>query len=335
MLTTENLSIGYSLKGKEPKVLLTEATLALKPGELVCLLGPNGAGKSTLIRTLAGLQKPLAGTVQLNDISIAQHKPSTRAQQIALVLTKRIQTGLLTAYDLVALGRHPHTQWTGSLSAQDKTIIEHSLAVVQASNLAQRNVQELSDGEYQKIMIARGLAQDTPILLLDEPTAFLDIQHRVEIIHILRQLAREKQVAILMSTHDLELAVRSAHFIWLLTEKTIKAGAPEDLIIDQSFQNTFTSAQTEFDALEGFFRLKRTPCETAYIAGEGIAQTWTQKALKRIGYAITEDPNATPHHIKIVPQGKSYSWQFEKQGETITVKSIYELEQALTFDNSL
>jgi iron complex transport system ATP-binding protein len=196
-MRAEGLAVGYrsirNLAGRsEDRVVLAGLDLELRAGELVCLLGPNGAGKSTLLRTLAGLQSPLSGRILADGEDVRRMPADTRARISAIVLTERLEAGNLTVAALAALGRHPHTGWTGRLREADRQAVRSGLEAAGAWELRARLFDELSDGEKQRVMLARALAQDPAVLLLDEPTAFLDLPRRVETIRILRDLARAR-----------------------------------------------------------------------------------------------------------------------------------------------
>ena len=237
----DRLSIGYSQK-LDKKVVAQDISVDLHAGELVCLLGPNGAGKSTLMRTISGAQKPLGGQVLLDGNSVHEMSAPQLARKLSLVLTERVQAGMLTAYEVVGLGRYPHTNWAGKLTDYDHQIINWSIKMVGADELAGRVLAELSDGERQKIMVARSLAQEPQVMILDEVTAFLDLPRRVEIMHLLRSLAHSTDKAILLSTHDMDLALRSADRLWLLPKGgKLHVGAPEDLVLNGSFEEVFSS----------------------------------------------------------------------------------------------
>ena len=203
ILTISNLEIGYKTN-KTTKSVAGSLNLSLNPGELVCLIGPNGSGKSTLMKTLAGLLPALQGNIFLNDVNIAQISRKLLAQKLSLVLTEPIVTGNLTAYDLVSFGRYPYTGWLGTLTDPDRHHVDEAIQQAGITPYVQRNIHELSDGERQKAMIARALCQDTQIILLDEPTAHLDLPNRVDIMHLLKTLSRETDKAILLSTHELD-----------------------------------------------------------------------------------------------------------------------------------
>lgn len=201
ILVTEHLRIGYANRRGEARVVADQLNLTLNEGDVVCLLGPNGIGKSTLLRTLIGMQAPLAGRVLLDGIDIATLKPRDIARRVSVVLTERIEVGQLSVYHLVALGRYPYTNWIGKLTPHDEEVIQRALSAVQAEQLAGRFVHELSDGERQRVMVARALAQEPHVMVLDEPMAFLDLPRRIEMMRLLRRLAHEmRQAVILLST---------------------------------------------------------------------------------------------------------------------------------------
>ncbi|MBO9343739.1 MAG: ABC transporter ATP-binding protein, partial [Roseiflexus sp.] len=236
ILATEHLSIGYAPRRGPRRIVASNLNLTLHAGEVVCLLGPNGVGKSTLLRTLVGMQPPLDGRVWLDGVDLSTLSAREIARRVSVVLTERVEVGQLTVYALVALGRHPHTDWTGRLTPHDEAIVRQALEAVNAVNLAGRLVHELSDGERQRVMVARALAQEPLVVVLDEPTAFLDLPRRVEIMRLLRRLAHETQRAMILSTHDLDLALRSADLLWLMAPGGgVHAGAPEDLVLGGAF----------------------------------------------------------------------------------------------------
>lgn len=254
LLRTENLAIGYPQDRRrsgtrEPRTVLRGLDATLAPGELVCLLGPNGAGKSTLMRTLSGMQPPLAGRVFVAGEEIRELGPRRLARSLAVVLTDRVGGDALTAYALVELGRYPYTGWSGRLTEDDHEVVRRSIEAVGATDLAGRGLGELSDGERQKVMIARALAQEPAVLLLDEVTAFLDLPRRVEVMRILRRLAHEQGKAVLLSTHDLDLALRSADRLWLLPPGgPLHVCTADELIPSGLFERTFGSEVAELVA---------------------------------------------------------------------------------------
>ncbi|NKB65619.1 MAG: ATP-binding cassette domain-containing protein [Candidatus Latescibacteria bacterium] len=253
LLEIDRLSIGHRRGKRRPHPVAQELSCQLHPGELVCLLGPNGAGKSTLMRTLTGLLPPLAGAVRLWGQPLSAISPAQLARQLSLVLTQGADPGDLSVRELVALGRYPYTGWSGRLGADDRELVQQALTAVGAQHLAQCRSNQISDGERQKVMIARALAQQPSLLVLDEPTAFLDWPHRVEIMRLLRQLARHEQRAVLLSTHDLDLALRGADRLWLLGPGgPLQSGTSSQLIDSGALHDTFP--QIDFDPQSASFR---------------------------------------------------------------------------------
>ena len=307
-LTTNHLTIGYS-HGRRTTQVFEGINVTLYPGELTCLIGPNGAGKSTLMRTLAGMQAPLNGRVMLGESNLHQVPAQRLAKQLAVVLTERIDVGNLSSYALAALGRHPYTDWRGHLSAHDEAVVREALTTVGAAPLAARPVNELSDGERQKVMIARALAQEPAVLLLDEPTAFLDLPRRVEVLQLLHKLAWERDCAILLSTHDLELALRLADRLWLMpTGGPLHVGLPEELVLNGTLAATFQSEGVEFDSSQGSFKVQRQQCGPIGLMGEGDQALWTARALERIGFDVINNDQSQPFRVQIIGQNGSTLW---------------------------
>ena len=300
VLRTDSLAIGYRRARRAAAVIASGLRFALRPGELVCLLGPNGAGKSTLMRTLARLQPALSGRIWLDERPLEELRPGQLARRLSVVLTDRVDVGAMSGFGLASLGRHPYTGWTGTLNARDERIVQWALHAVRADGLADRLIVEMSDGERQKILIARALAQEPRVMLLDEPTAFLDLPRRVEVMDLLRRLARENGQAILLSTHDLDLALRNADRLWLLSAGgALYDGAPEDLVLSGAFERVFSAEGVSFDRDRGSFHTREESSGVVLLEGEGAAAHWARRALERIGFAVEEityavRPNGTP-----------------------------------------
>ncbi|GAB4456598.1 MAG: ABC transporter ATP-binding protein [Anaerolineales bacterium] len=298
MLTASFLSIGY-----HHKPIASNLNLELRPAEMVCLIGPNGAGKSTLLRTLAGMQKPLSGTVRLADADLFSIPALELAKQLAVVLTGRVEAGNLSAYALVALGRHPHTDWLGRLTVRDEAAIERAMRLTGTLAFADRPIHELSDGERQKVMIARALAQEPKIILLDEPTAFLDLPRRVELLQLLKRLSRETNCAVLLSTHDLDLALRIADKLWLLSSHgELHIGLPEELALGGALARVFYSEGIEFDHTRGAFLVHQPTCGPISLHGDrnGVTLAWTWRALERIGCEVHNNSVRHPVHVDVL-----------------------------------
>ncbi len=228
MVILKDIEIGYS-----SRTLVSGANASFEAGELVALLGRNGSGKSTLLRSIAGLESPMAGSVEINGSNIFTMKPLERASTVSFVTTERRRIANLKVEDLVALGRAPYTNWIGRMQEEDSEIVATSLERVAMSHMAQRSVERLSDGELQRVMIARALAQQTPVMLLDEPTAFLDMPSRFELVELLTALARSEKKCIIFSTHELDIAQNCCDKIALIDNlqiSTIKRGEGVDII---------------------------------------------------------------------------------------------------------
>jgi len=251
MISTSGLTIGYR-KGHSKKVVQTCLNMHASEGSLVAILGPNGCGKSTLLRTLAGILDPLEGTVQVHDRLLSTLSLQERAKLMSLVLTDTVQVVYMTVRDMVTMGRHPYTTLFGHLTNHDRACVEKALEAVKMTSFAGRYVQELSDGERQRVMIAKALAQDTPLVLLDEPTSHLDLPNRIETILLLRKLTNEWGKTVLLSTHEIDLALRLADSIWLMDlNGGLTVGSPADLIKSGSIQSVFHSDNYGFEAETG------------------------------------------------------------------------------------
>lgn len=324
-LYIESLSAGYRQPRKAPQVIVKPFSAVLMPGQFVCLIGPNGAGKSTLLRTIAGMQPPLGGRVLLGEDDIHRMSNAMRARRLSVVLTQRMDVGLFTGYSLVALGRHPHTSWSGRLSDEDHAVVRRSIAMVGAQSLAGQTFNTMSDGERQKIMIARALAQEPDVLVLDEPTAFLDAPRRVETMLLLRDLAHRMQTTILLSTHDLDLAMRCADEMWLLNPGlTLEAGSPEDLVLNGAFAAAFQSRNVAFNTDTGTFEMFQQGTQVVALRGEGVHQNWTKRALEREGYVVADAAAGEAGQL-LVEVPAAGEWLLTVAGQTVRCGSVGEL----------
>lgn len=314
-----NLKIGYNDTSKE-KVVHQGLNFQLNLGELTCLLGANGAGKSTLLRTLSAAQPQLDGELLLNGKSVKDYSERERSKWIGVVLTDKIFAGGLTVYELVSLGRQPHTGFFGRLSKKDNEIIKQAIKSVGIEHKSESYVAELSDGERQKAMIAKALVQESPLIILDEPTAFLDVVSRIEIMQLLHKIALEHNRAILLSTHDIDQALVLADKLWLLTKgQGITCGTTEDIILQHKMENLFPNSNIKFDYDHGVYypTVNNTKCINLY-AQNTTLRHWSVNALNRIGYscrfADTEelDNNSFPqlnvisaNHIELKSKSKN------------------------------
>lgn len=252
VLSAQNLSIGYHHK-KQSETIAQAVDLAFEESNLIALIGANGIGKSTLLRTLTGIQKPLLGEVHLNHKNINNYTPSELAQNLAVVLTESLPPSNLTVFELVALGRQPYTNWLGKLSPEDLDSVNKAISLTQIEDIAHKKHFEISDGQLQKVLIARALAQDTPLIVLDEPTTHLDLQHKVNLIRLLKKLASETGKCILYSTHDLDLALQLSDQIVVMTSNNVLQGTPQYLIENHAFDKLFNDKSIRFDTGKGGF----------------------------------------------------------------------------------
>lgn len=315
MLRGENLQVGYRRRGGA-RTVLADVDIDLRAGELTCLLGPNGSGKSTLLRTLAGMQPALSGQVFLDGEVAHRLSAMQRARRLAVVLTDQIDVGMLRVEDLVALGRHPHTGWSGTLQAEDIEAVSRALAAVGCEPLRGRMVAQLSDGERQRVLIARALAQSPTVLALDEPIAFVDVPRRVELTGLLRRLARETGMAVLLTTHDIDLALRSADRLWLIGQDSVGAarlltGAPEDLVLSGAVARAFATDEVTFDVERAAFLPLAPARGRARVHGKGAEAVWAARALERIGLAVINSDDVTAVEVTVLFQG---GWGLEING---------------------
>lgn len=283
-ITLTNLTTGYHNRSGNVAVT-ADINATLRAGELTCLLGPNGAGKSTLLRTLCGFQPPLSGEIAVDGRRITDISPAELSRIIGVVLTERVSINNMTVEQLVGMGRAPYTGFWGRLTADDFRAVDEAIALTGIDSLRSRMIQTLSDGERQKTMIAKALAQQTPVIFLDEPTAFLDYPSKVEIIRLLHKLAHDDRKIIFLSTHDLELALQIADSLWLISQDCgLTVGIPEDLAYSRNIERYFHRAGVEFDPATCAFRMSAVINRRIEIAGEpSVLRSLTEKALLRNG----------------------------------------------------
>jgi iron complex transport system ATP-binding protein len=252
VLHTDNLSIGYSNK-KAINCIASAINLNLEKGKLIALVGANGIGKSTLLRTLTGIQKPISGEVCLHAKKINQYEPLALAKEMSLVLTEKLPPSNLTVYELIALGRQPYTNWLGKLSDIDKEKIDSAINLTQTRDLINKRHYEISDGQLQIVLIARALAQDTPLIVLDEPTTHLDLQHKVALYKLLKMLTKETDKCILFSTHDIDMAIQMSDEMIVMMQGNCRQDEPCNLIANGNFDNLFDNKNILFDSEKGKF----------------------------------------------------------------------------------
>jgi iron complex transport system ATP-binding protein len=252
ILHASNLSIGYIHK-KEKSIIASGIDLSLEKGKLIALIGANGIGKSTLLRTITGIQKPISGTVLLNEKSILELDSLTLAQNLSVVLTEKLPPSNLTVWELIALGRQPYTNWIGTLTDNDIAKVNEAIELTQISHLITKRHYEISDGQLQIVLIARALAQDTPLIILDEPTTHLDLLHKVVLFKLLKKLTQETGKCILFSTHDIDMAIQLSDEMIIMTPENVVQDQPCNLIMKGSFNTLFKDEHIVFDSEKGKF----------------------------------------------------------------------------------
>src|SRR5690554_4360446 len=324
-----NVSIGYPAKGA-PRIIQSGMNLTAARGELIALIGRNGCGKSTLLRSLACLQPIYEGVIWLNKENLTAMKVTSRAKWVSVVLTDQQATASFTVRELVSIGRDPYTGWLGSLSERDNRVVSQAIEMTYLNGFEERNIHELSDGERQRVFIARALAQDTPIILLDEPTSHLDLPNRINIMLLLQKLARDAKKTIFISTHELETAMQVSDKLWLMDKgKGVSVGVPEDMVLDGNFDTVFHHPSFEFDKEYGSFVVQKRldqPITTHVKNPDGLVARWTTKALSRKGYQITADAP-----LRLIVDEERTRWIVEMSDQSIVTYSIEEALRALSY----
>jgi iron complex transport system ATP-binding protein len=340
-LSVRGLTIGY----RHGPVLARDLDLEAPPGELVAVIGPNGTGKSTLLRVIAGLQVPRAGRVMIDGIGLTELDSLARARRIAVALAQQEAPAHLRARELVALGRYPYTPWLGALSRGDHTRIDEALQATGIAALAEREVATMSDGEAQKAHIARGIAQEAPLLVLDEPTAYLDVTSRFEITHMLRDLAHRDGRLVIFSTHDLAIARETADRMWLFVPQAeaavsavpgstgassrVAEGAPEDLALSGAIREAFSRHGVTFDedgSPVSSSRASETGLTVALSGADGPRLRWTRRALARAGARLADRLDVATVRVQVAED----RWRVELSGgHTEEARSILELVSRL------
>ncbi|MBP2706136.1 ABC transporter ATP-binding protein [Microbispora sp. RL4-1S] len=327
-LRLDGVCAGYpGRRGHAPRRVLDGLAATAASGELTVLIGPNGTGKSTLLRTMAGLQPALGGRVLVDGGAVEAIPAPELARRLAVVLTERDVPALLTARELAALGRHPHTGFTGRLSAADHDVVAWALEAVHAAHLADRPVTELSDGERQRVLVARALAQEPSAILLDEPTAFLDVTSRVALMGLLRRLARDRGLAVVVSTHDLELALRVADRLWLLTPGgLLHTGTPEELTVAGLIGAAFDGDELSFDPASGVFVLREGDAGRLRVTAGDNHTPLLERALAREGWRTSRrggEDGGEPADLAVRQAGDGYVAAFD--GDVIPFATLPEL----------
>ena len=299
-ISVQNATVGFRLKKKDKK-LLKNITVSGEEEELIALIGINGSGKSTLLRTLIGLEVLLSGEIKIDGKNHNEYNKTESARKIAFVSSEIVNTRYLKVKDLVALGRFPHQKISNQYSEKDKRIVDTALKTVGMHDFKERLITEISDGERQKVMTARALAQETDIILLDEPAAFLDLANKFSLYKILSDTAKKLHKTVIFSTHDLNIALKYCDKVWLIKNKTIVEGAPEDLFLSGILQNIFPDGHVIFNALSFEFSVKtepHTPVNIFFEESSEEIKLAVLNALKRKGFYRTEEKTKISVRIK-------------------------------------
>ena len=329
-LLLENLSTGYA-EPRGRRTVSSDLNLGIASGEVVMLMGPNGSGKSTLMHSIAGLLPPLSGQVKILGRSLARLGRKEVAQALSLALTERVEGGNMTVWDVVALGRYPYTNFFGKLQREDEKMVSEAIEQSHLKGMEQRLIAELSDGERQRVMVARALAQDTPLILLDEPTAHLDLPSRLDLVLMLRRLAHELGKSMLVSTHELDLALSWGDRLWLMDrEGKVVSDIPEALVLGGHVGRVFGNQELSYDVERGEFLVQREDLRPICLVAEGMPSEdhrvyWTMHALSRLGYKRSED---TESGLKLVVTPTD--WQIKDGEEVRSYGSLTDLVSALS-----
>ena len=280
---TEDLSVGY-----HGKVLLSDIALKVKPGEILVLIGPNGAGKSTILKNIIRELHPIGGNIYIKGRRTDEFTGKEYAKTMSVVLTEKIKTEMMTCRDVVAMGRYPYTNYFGKLTNEDEEIVTESLRKVSATDIENKDFSQISDGQRQRIMLARAICQKPEIIVLDEPTSFLDIRHKIELLDILQEMAVRDKVAVIVSLHEIELAAKVADYVMCIgTDKTIEFGRPESIFTDERISRLYGLTQGTYNSLYGSAELKRPQGKAhVFVVGGAGTGVFTYRELQRAGIAF-------------------------------------------------
>lgn len=310
-----NLTTGYKLK-KHDKVISTQLNAILQEGQMTCMLGPNGAGKSTLLRTMAGFQPYIEGNISVMHRNLSVYKNKELAKLISVVLTDNSSIKNMTVWEVVAMGRSPYTGFWGKLNEKDKKMVEKCLNWVGITEHANRKMQTLSDGERQKTMIAKAIAQETPIILLDEPTAFLDYPSKMHMMLLLHRLAKALKKTIFLSTHDLEHALQVADNIWLIDrDKGLTTGLPEDLCAEGKIEEYFLREGMQFNPETSTFSIVHETAREVIVDGatNSLEYKLVCRALRRNAILPVRNSDNKDVIVRVLGDGKYRIIQYGKE----------------------
>ncbi|MFH2142006.1 MAG: ABC transporter ATP-binding protein [Bacteroidota bacterium] len=314
--------------GYNGRKVLDALDLKLYEGELIGLAGRNGTGKSTLLKTICGLLKPVAGNVIIGGKKLSEIPGRELSKLVSFVSTELPANVDLRVSELVSLGRFPYTGAFGIIPKEDREFVDEIIELTGLENIAGKKLHEISDGERQRALIARALAQDTGIIVMDEPTAFLDVPNRFSSVSLLRRLTRTRGQSIVMSSHDISVMLKTTDILWLITNGAIVHGAPEDLVLEGAMNHLFSSNEFSFSTETGEFIYREKHDYLVGIQGEGMNLEWTVKALARAGVKTVCNNNQTCNVI-IEAKPDQTNWIIEKNNHKFVYHSLYELTKEI------
>lgn len=324
LIEIKNLVVGYHRKS-QPVPVMEFPDIAIEKGDFIAIAGQNGIGKSTLIKTLVQLIPKISGEILLKGKPVSHYSRTRLASLVSYVSTEVVHSQQMTVRDLVTFGRYPYTNWFGKIEKEDLTIVDEAITLLELQHLASRNIDEVSDGERQRAMIARALAQQTDIVILDEPTAFLDLPHKHEIINLLGKLTREMGKTIIFTTHDLGIAIRETDKLWLLSQDGFFHGSPEDLVLNGTIAKTFNTPKVSFDIRKGDFSIKKTFQPLFYISGKNSVVHWTRNAIEKDGFTVIEKTSELMPSIAVEQTQTGYCWKVVYNGKLTELSCISDL----------
>lgn len=324
IIEMKNLVVGYRRKSQAVPVM-SFPEIKVEKGDFIAVAGQNGIGKSTLIKTLIQLIPEIEGEILLNGKTVKSYSRNRLASLISYVSTEIVHNQQMTVRDLVTFGRYPYTNWFGKIEKEDLKIVDEAIELLELRHLATRSIDEISDGERQRTMIARALAQQTEIMILDEPTAFLDLPHKHEIVNLLGWLSRKFSKTVIFTTHDLGIAIREADKLWLLSRDGFFQGSPEDLILSGTISKTFNTSKVSFDNRKGDFTIKKELRPFIYITGKSNLVHWTKNAIEKDGFTVTDKETEDFPSITVSQHPNGYEWDLLDKGKAISFRTITEL----------
>ena len=319
-----DLEIGYTKTAKS-NLFYPPINISVTKGDFIALVGRNGVGKSTFLRSISRHQPSLSGDVKISEVPFMSIERSELAKMVSYIPAEPIHAANMTVFEFVSLARYPYNGWFGAIGRYDKELIHSALESVSMTSFRNREIDYLSDGERQRAMIAFAVAQDCDIVLMDEPTAFIDLPSKFEIVHLLKELTL-KGKTVIFSTHDLHTAIREVDTIWLMLNDGFKVGSPEDLALNNSLNRLFDRTDIYLDLKSGDFLSRKESNRSINLISENeIYYTWTKHALERLGFSIVIGEDCSIPIVECIEQDNCWAWILTSNGKTIKFDSISNL----------